>query len=280
MIDLGDIVPLSVNIKDAAGALANATAVAVSITLPDGTVDGPHTVVSNPTGVYGYDYTTVQSGRHVVRWLATGTNASTYTDVFNVWPVDPRFLFSLDDAKSSLRRSWSTSTADDEDLRLYIAAVTPVIEDIVGPVGVQEFTRTFDGSGQNAIVLPFANISTALDTFTVSVNGVGIESTDYTLNASAGVLTFGGAYGYSGRWPYGRQNIEITFTAGLNPIPPNVILAAKEELRFLWQVGQQGTTRPVLGSETEDVEFTPSGFAVPRRVIELCAPHARGPVIA
>jgi hypothetical protein len=57
-----------------------------------------------------------------------------------------------------------------------------------------------------------------------------------------------------------------------------VRLAAEEQLRFLWQLGQQGN-RPGWGDAADDVEFTPSGFAVPKRVIELCADSLRPPGI-
>jgi hypothetical protein len=71
-IDLGDSVPLSVEVKNAAGALANGGAVTVTVTQPDGTPAGPFTVSPTTTGVYDYDFTPTQVGRHQVRWVATG----------------------------------------------------------------------------------------------------------------------------------------------------------------------------------------------------------------
>ena len=69
--DLGDVATLAVQIKDSTGTLANAGALAATITLPDGTTTTP--TVSNPsTGNYQISYITTQLGRHGIRWVATG----------------------------------------------------------------------------------------------------------------------------------------------------------------------------------------------------------------
>ena len=81
--DLGDVAALSVAITDTTGAAANAGAVALTITLPDGTTTAP--IVTNPaTGSYTAAYTPTQSGRFGVRWVATGVNACAFTDTFTV----------------------------------------------------------------------------------------------------------------------------------------------------------------------------------------------------
>lgn len=54
--DLGDVVTLSVTVRDEAGAPANAGAVTATVTAPDGTTSA--TPVSNPSaGVYTSAYT-------------------------------------------------------------------------------------------------------------------------------------------------------------------------------------------------------------------------------
>jgi hypothetical protein len=101
MVDLGDVVPLTVQIRDANGVLANATAVTLTITLPDGTTISP--APANPSvGLYQVDYVTVMEGRHIVRWVATGNNASAYTDSFDVRPVNPPLILSLSAAKAAI----------------------------------------------------------------------------------------------------------------------------------------------------------------------------------
>ena len=122
MFDLGDVVPLAVNVKDTAGALANATAVVLTITLPDGTTATP-SVTNSSTGVYSATYTPAVAGRFGVRWVATGTNASTYVDAFTV--AAGAGLISLDEVKAFLN---ITSTTNDEELREFVAAATVAAE--------------------------------------------------------------------------------------------------------------------------------------------------------
>lgn len=84
MFSLGDVVPLSVEIRNPDGVLTDAATVTLTITLPDGSTDTP--TITNPpasTGVYVHDYVTTQSGRHHVRWISTSP-AAAYTDAFDV----------------------------------------------------------------------------------------------------------------------------------------------------------------------------------------------------
>lgn len=271
MIDVGTSTALTVIVTDSNGDRVSCTTMQLTLTLPDGTTAGPFTVAPSDTGKYSYNYTFTQAGRYVIRWLGA-TPSFTWTDVENVWPADPKFLFSLDEAKATLRRTWSTDTADDEDLRLYIAATTAVIEDIVGPVASGSYTYMADG-GLTSVVLPHSN---------VTVTGVTVNGntwTDFTVNTLAGIVFPGNGMSWQRLFPRGHQNITITYTAGLTTVPANVLLAAREEFRFLWQIGQQGN-RPGFGDPADSTEFTPSGFAVPRRVIELCAANQSLPAIA
>ena len=91
--DLGDPAALSVSIRDTAGTLADATSVVCTITLPDATTTTP-SVTHSSTGVYSVSYTPTLAGRYKIRWVATGTNASAYSDIFDVFASDPRFLIS------------------------------------------------------------------------------------------------------------------------------------------------------------------------------------------
>ena len=259
--DLGDVVTLGIQIKDAFQALADATAVVVTITAPDATTPTP-TIIHPSTGIYTVTFTPTVPGRHKVRWVATGTNANVYTDVVDVWPADPRFIISLDDARAALNVS-STSRVNDAELLLYIAATTEVIEDIVGNVLTTTITETFDGGGRSILL---AQVPSAITSVTVN----GTATTNYVANLSSGIIHAGST---TTPWIFqeGIQNVVVTYAAGLQQIPPNIILAAREEVRFLYQIGQQAG-RPAFNTDLapQDMSWTPSGFAVPQRVIELC----------
>ena len=138
--DLGDVVPLGITITDSTGANANASAVTCTITLPDGTTSTGS--VTNPsTGLYNCDFSPSQTGRHAVRWVATGTNASAYTDEFTVRDYADLGLLGLDEVKSHLNIS-ATDTTLDEELRRFIDAATDLAEQYLGQIlGRKTFTN-------------------------------------------------------------------------------------------------------------------------------------------
>lgn len=67
----------------------------------------------------------------------------------------------------------------------------------------------------------------------------------------------------------------ITYRTGSEAISPSIQLAARELVRHLWQVGQQAMNdgTAVNYGDSSKLALTRTGFAVPRRVIELCGNH-------
>jgi len=247
-IDLGETVALSWT-SAAAG-----TAV-LTLRAPDGTVSTP--TVTGVTTVHTASFTANQAGRWLASWIITGGDS--YTDIVDVWQADPRFLISLDDARSALNLT-TTNTISDADLRLYIAAATPVIEDIAGPILSSTATATGDACKASVLLGSPANTITS-----VTVDGVAF--TAYTVDLVAGVVT-------ATAGSFGGTKVTVTYTLGSSIIPPNIRLATREEVRFLVQIGKQGA-RPTTPAMESGSSWTPSGFAVPKRVIELCSPNDR-----
>lgn len=170
-------------------------------------------------------------------------------------------LVTVAEVKKSLRIADATTTWDD-DLADYVTAATPVIEDVTGPMVTGSRSLTFDG-GVAAVLLP-ATVQSV-----TSVTENGDEITDWTPNLASGIV-YGGQR-LAPRWFFpGRQNIVVTYTAGAYAttaaVPKNVKLAARELVRHWWQQGQQGQ-RPSMGDQP--TAETPSGFAVPHRVLQL-----------
>lgn len=144
MFDLGSVVPLTIDIRDTSGALANAGAVTLTITLPDDTTAAPS--VANPTtGRYQVDYLAPQSGRYVARWVATGLNASAHVDTFEVLPPPPSPPWPplLEDLKADLKIS-ASDTRDDVNLATDLAAAVAVAE--------RELKGDFDFAGNNPLL--------------------------------------------------------------------------------------------------------------------------------
>lgn len=201
------------------------------------------------------------AGRWVVRWTSTNP-ADAHTDIFDVWPEDPRFLISLDDAVNGLNANRANREYM-EDLRLYVAAATPVIEDITGPILADTRTRTVTG-GRESVILP----GQPSEVVAVEVNGEPV--TAWWLQY--GIL-FAGSRSIPSRFPGGE--LVVVYRVGNQVVPPNVRLAARELVRHWVQVGKQAVGGGIRNQDFNDDVFTPSGFAVPRRVIELCQPHAQ-----
>lgn len=253
-IDLGDLVPLSVKVYDANGILANAGSVSLSVTLPDGTTNSVGVISPTTTGVYQYDYPTVQYGRHSVRWLATGLNSSAFTDVFYVEPTDSVTYISLQQFKTHIKKD---STGDDESLRSFIAAACRVITDRTRQIVPANFTEIYRPS-RCVIHLdryPVVSVTSVVNTSTA------VPITGFTLTRpESGILTL----------PMWRnQEVTVVYRAGMLSIPENYILAALELTRHLWIMSQQnmGANRPSLGLDPSYLAGT--SYALPYNVRQL-----------
>lgn len=222
----------------------------LSVVLPDGTTLTPAPTVSG-TSTFTATVTPSQAGRHLLTW-SRGT--ARLVDVLDAWPAVPRYLISVDDAAAAVGQGTTLSQAKRDELQLHIAAASAVVEDITGPLVKSTRTATRDG-GRPAVVLPHTGVTVS----SVTVDGTALAASAYVVDSGAGVI-----YAASGVFASGRANVVVAYTTGDNVIPPQARLACREQVKFLWQVHYQGATRDDLG-------YTPSGFAVPRMVEELCA---------
>lgn len=250
---------------------ATAATVALAVHLPDGSTLDPAPEVTEIDGVYCATIPTTLAGRYLLNWtLSAGAPANAYTDTFDVWPSDPRFLIPLAEMVSALRSTTTVSASDQSDMRLFIAAATPIIEDIVGAVLADTRTQ-FANGGKTGITLWERPTAVA----SVTVNGtVWTVETQYVVDENAGII-YAGSRQAPGRFPPGQLNIEVIYSIGAGVIKPNIRLATIELVRHLWQLGRQGQGAKIPGAATPEMGYTPTGFAVPKRVIQLCAPDAR-----
>ena len=179
-------------------------------------------------------------------------------------------LIPLAEARAHLRLAASDSSRDAELAADWIPAVTPIVEDVVGPCITRTLTFTANG-GQSSIVLPSAVNSVT----SVTLDGTTLAASEYTLDAAAGILY--------GPFHAERQGVVVTYSAGpyatVADVPKNIKLAARMILAQLWQADQQGF-RPEFGSPDGGTVNTPSGFAVPRRAYALLEPMTSVDVLA
>jgi len=270
--DLGDVVPLGITITDSNGANANASSVTCTIYQPDGTTTSGS--VTNPsTGLYNCDFSATQVGRHAVKWLATGTNASAYSDEFLIRDFTELGIVGLDEVKTHLNIPLTDSTLDDE-LRSFIDAGSDLAESYVGQVlGRRTFTsELYDGGGE------FIRIRNprALSMTSVYENGALVSSSAYALDytgqrlyriASSSIYA-NNAYGY---WSQGFNNIQLTYVAGYVNPPMAAKQGVLEIIRHLWQTqrGAMNVTARTLGGD--ELYQTPT-YSLPRRAMELLDP--------
>ncbi|MGC4769205.1 hypothetical protein ACLQ25_09520 [Micromonospora sp. DT44] len=158
-------------------------------------------------------------------------------------------------------------TSQDAELAVYVAAVTEVVEGIVGPVDPRAVTETHDG-GTEVLILrqpPVLSVT--------SVTEGGTAVTGYTAALDSGVL-----YRTGGWWASGRASVTVVYQAGRTSIPAAVKLAAKElvMVNFRPQLGGDyapfDTDAPGEGVPGE----VRLGFFVPNRVRELLKPYEQG----
>lgn len=268
---------LAINDVPAAGALgvlhqgsAPAGLVLTAHWVADPVADWP-IAVTDAGDLYSAEVPCDQPGRYVLHWHDV-TDSVTHTDTLDVWPVDPRYLISIDDAADALKWGAADKKANLDTLAIYVAAATEVIEDITGAILIRTVVQPADG-GRTGVAL--WERPSSIDSVTVN----GSAATGYVTNMNAAIVY---ADGSGGRFADGVQNVVITYQTGAEAVPSAIRLAARELVRHLWQLGQQqaNTQTPAYTPNTQQSGMTRSGFAVPNRVIELCGSHYSLPGIA
>lgn len=262
MYDLGDIVPLTVTVRDAAGVATNATTVTLSIQLPDGTTATP-TVPTPPavTGVYTYDYAPTMLGQHRYTFTSTGPTTQYGPALFDVASTS-RGLVSLQDLKALPSMRITGSTWDDT-LRLFIEAATDIVERHTGQAVVRRAVSESVEATSAGLWLthrPVLSLTTLADS-----DGVVVSVAGLVLDTALGLVRRPTYSTWRGRYTAG-------YVAGMTTIPANYSLAARIIVEHLWQT-QRGTMTPTATpGGLDDSDPVGMGFAIPRRAVELLGP--------
>lgn len=263
-IDLGDTYRLSMRNLSAAGDLVTATNMALTIRLPDDTTVVVNPVTAGSTGVYSHDYATTQAGRHVARWLATGTGAGAYVEAFDVLPGDSASLVSLGDVKDILNID-RTTTSYDEELRAYMESATSAAEDHRDEVlAKRTFTWKTWCDGRSSIVLPKRPVVSLTSVVNVE-SGVTFNVAGYDVNHSTGRVTSLSGGSFVGL-------LEFTYVAGYTVVPSAYSLAVRMIIQHLWETqrGPMGASR--FAGSLDDaalMRFRSMNIFVPPRAQEL-----------
>lgn len=244
--------------------------VTLTVTLPDATTATPTVAEVGTSGTYSATVSTPQAGRYLLAFSKAAAPVAKYTDVLDVWPADPRFIVSLDEVVSALRVDYTQSPADISDQRLFIAAATPIIEDIVGAVIVRTVTQLASGGKSGVALYERASAITS-----VKVNGATLTAnSDYVFASNLGIV-YAGSASSPGVFLPGQVNIEIVYTVGSSTISQNVRLATIELVRHWWQYGRNANGPAAAVAAGVEMVQTPSGYWVPNAVFAMCKPQAR-----
>lgn len=271
MYIVGDVLPFAVSVKDAAGVLANAGAMTLTVLRDDVAVAGsPFTVTPTSTGLYDRDVTSTAAGRYVGYWLATGTNSGAHTQVFEVGSAADAGLVSLAQVKAHLGK---TTTRDDDELELMIAAATESIEDRVGPV----VRRTVTGerqrhNGTEAIYLRQAPVISVTSVTPVD-GGTALTVGLLDIDPTTGRVAYA-----DGSTRFGSGVYLWTYVAGRSLVPAGLQLAALNYIRGSWETQRGAAGLPLAGAE-EATEVPGMGL-VNWRLEQDLRPFVRLPGIA
>jgi hypothetical protein len=287
LFDLGDVVPLTVNIRDA---MAHSR-------MPRRSRSPSRCPTARPLrqrppirrlGLYQVDYITVMEGRHHcpvgrhreqcvgLHGFVRRSASQSSTD------------YVLSAAKAAINIP-SGVTVDDEELRSLVEAVTSAVETYRGEAIVRRtvvencsFGRTLSEmiSGTRIITEQYADARSrrlvlnkapviSLTSLVRPYDGVtwAIGSDTVLVDPAAGVVM-------SYTVPF-YGDITATYVAGYQVIPANFIEAAKIILRHLWQTQQTAGFGPRLFSSADDLSshltatVSSLGFAIPNRASEL-----------
>jgi hypothetical protein len=269
--ELGDLVPLGLEVRDANLALVSASAISCTITLPDGSTLTP-TPTSPSTGRYIVDYVPTMIGRHSVRWVTTGPNTG-YSDTFDVEAGDLGSLISLDDAKRAIGMPLAR-TEDDEELRRMLATASAKVEGRCGAVVrrtvVEDHYLPFRvGNWVRQIQLRQTPILSLTSVTGTMLSSGGYLATDLVIGYQSGTIRLVGDMAF----PHGT--LTFTYVAGRATVPEPLQTATGIILEHLWQERRGWVAAPTVRGEAAQDRGRPAPWDVPAQAEALMSDYVQ-----
>lgn len=163
----------------------------------------------------------------------------------------------LADAKAHLNINSDTF---DAKLQETIDSAEARIGQEIGPLTPADRTDRVPGGGR-FLLLPSVPAQTLTAVAPAGPDPDPVDVNDLFLDGPAGTVH----YLDGSKFPWAAYT--VSYRAGWESVPADVMWAIKEELRHLWQ-SQRGSSRPQDG-----MELPQAGYALPNRVIEMIAPY-------
>lgn len=192
---------------------------------------------------------------------------------------------------------------DDDELDGFISAACAMVEDIIGHVDPVTVTGEVLRAAPVPTQRPYPEggmlhtwdwVATLAENPVLSVESVlftpgdGTSSAVAAQNVAAGVVVGWRRVGQVMYLPVGTSRYgaySVTYTAGLDPVPGNVRMAALELAAHLWKTTQNATGAPGRFADSDTDWQRGMNYALPFRVRELLGLYgntvpSRGVVIA
>jgi hypothetical protein len=272
----GATVTLSFTVKDATGALVDASPISLTVHKPDGTATAgsPYTPTHDGTGLYHQDLpltdiATIGHYQHALTATISG-KAGVQVGSFDVFDPFEVTVLSLQDAKDMLN---TTTTTDDAEILRKIATIEANIEKTTGgPILNRTITERVDISDSpweiRVLKRPLVSVTSATDVGT----GLAVDLTDSELDTNSGFIRRKLGVSYV----TGSGVLSVTYVAGWGTaVPPGITEAAALILKFLWETQRGGAAAgtPFSGEETQTLPGW--GFPIPVRAAWELEPYAR-----
>jgi hypothetical protein len=246
-LTVGDVLPFSATVTNAAGVPADATLMTLTVTQPDGTAapSSPFTVTSSPAGVYDKNVASTMPGLYVGYWLATGTNAGSHVQVFDVRPITAGIV-SLDDVKRHINDPLLTTTHDDE-LEIFVEAAASWLENHLGKAVIRRvYTDERHYGGHGWVMLNMTPVQSITSVTPVAVGGGAVDVADLDPDPS-GIIAY-----KDGTTAFPSGLYLWTYVAGPQVADSRHALAAREIVKGLWE-SQRGASGLPFQGELETV---------------------------
>lgn len=271
----GSPVRVSTEVRDAAGTLTPPGTILLRVKKPDGTFLADYTTPTlDSTGKYHQDIPAADVatiGHYAYAWITSGAAAGVSPSAaFEV--VDPFTAthITYQDARDRL----NTSATSDSEVQAFIVAAVSAQEQRVGPVAPRTVTESlYAHYGRLALsTRPVMSVTSA------TLNGVAVSTTAWLVpSAMAGLVDLGsGAWWGSGGPSFSGQLYSVTYTAGRNPVPQDLVEAALLRVMHAEATQRGGSGGgQVIGSASSDIAtgVDSSDFLLMLRAQDLEKPY-------
>jgi hypothetical protein len=259
-LEVGELYPMGIVVRDGAGAAINAISVTLTITRPDLTIEEPQ--IGNPpgeTGHYGYDFLPTIPGRYTYVWR-TVTPTLAVSGSFDVIPPQAAGMVSLGRVKKLLRISETDYKSDDELRGLIRSATFACEQERKETIVRRERVQTFNvRRSRKSLVIIHRPVIAVTAVERVGV-GSAVWPTDLLDIDENGILRSFGA-------PF-LGLMRVTLQVGYMVIPDHFQEAAEIIVQHLWTTRGGNAERPRAGGQQADQPGVAT-YSIPNRAKDL-----------